>query len=114
MRISDWSSDVCSSDLMAIAREEIFGPVLSTLTFTDEDEAIRIANDTIYGLAAAVWTRSEERRVGKSVSRVDLGGRRIIKKKKQITHNIRGTNNNIDEKGIDNTGRRGRTKNEHR
>src|SRR3546814_20864491 len=56
MRISDWSSDVCSSDLMAIAREEIFGPVLSTLTFTDEDEAIRIANDTIYGLAAAVWT----------------------------------------------------------
>lgn len=42
---------------MTIAREEIFGPVLSTLTFTDVEEAIRIANDTIYGLAASVWTR---------------------------------------------------------
>ena len=41
---------------MTIAREEIFGPVLSTISFTDEDEAISIANDTIYGLAAAVWT----------------------------------------------------------
>jgi acyl-CoA reductase-like NAD-dependent aldehyde dehydrogenase len=39
-----------------IAQEEIFGPVLSILTFTDIDDAIRIANDTIYGLAAAVWT----------------------------------------------------------
>jgi len=44
------------SNGMRIAQEEIFGPVLSTLTFRDEDEAIRIANDTIYGLAAAVWT----------------------------------------------------------
>ncbi len=42
---------------MTIAREEIFGPVLSALTFRDEDEAIRIGNATIYGLAAAVWTR---------------------------------------------------------
>ena len=41
---------------MTIAREEIFGPVLSTLTFSDVDEAVRIANDTIYGLAASVWT----------------------------------------------------------
>jgi 4-guanidinobutyraldehyde dehydrogenase / NAD-dependent aldehyde dehydrogenase len=42
---------------MAIAREEIFGPVLSTITFKNVDEAIEIANDVIYGLAAAVWTR---------------------------------------------------------
>ncbi len=42
---------------MAIAREEIFGPVLSAITFKTVDEAIQIANDVIYGLAAAVWTR---------------------------------------------------------
>jgi len=41
---------------MTIAQEEIFGPVLSTLTFDDSEGAVRIANDTIYGLAAAVWT----------------------------------------------------------
>jgi 4-guanidinobutyraldehyde dehydrogenase/NAD-dependent aldehyde dehydrogenase len=42
---------------MRIAREEIFGPVLSVISFRDLDEAIRIGNDVIYGLAAAVWTR---------------------------------------------------------
>jgi 4-guanidinobutyraldehyde dehydrogenase / NAD-dependent aldehyde dehydrogenase len=41
---------------MRIAQEEIFGPVLSTISFRDEEEAIRIANDTMYGLSAAVWT----------------------------------------------------------
>jgi acyl-CoA reductase-like NAD-dependent aldehyde dehydrogenase len=41
---------------MKVAREEIFGPVLSVLTFTDEVAAVRMANDTPYGLAAAVWT----------------------------------------------------------
>ena len=42
---------------MKIAREEIFGPVLATLTFRDEAEAVAIGNSTIYGLAAAVWTK---------------------------------------------------------
>lgn len=42
---------------MRIAQEEIFGPVLATLSFKNADEAIRIGNDVIYGLAAAVWTR---------------------------------------------------------
>jgi len=41
---------------MRIAREEIFGPVLSVLRFDSEAEAIALANDSIYGLAAAVWT----------------------------------------------------------
>ena len=43
---------------MAIAREEIFGPVLSVLTFRDADEALHLANDTVYGLASAVWTKN--------------------------------------------------------
>jgi acyl-CoA reductase-like NAD-dependent aldehyde dehydrogenase len=42
---------------MTIAQEEIFGPVLSTITFKNPEEAVKIGNDTIYGLAAAVWTR---------------------------------------------------------
>jgi gamma-glutamyl-gamma-aminobutyraldehyde dehydrogenase/4-guanidinobutyraldehyde dehydrogenase/NAD-dependent aldehyde dehydrogenase len=42
---------------MTIAQEEIFGPVLSVITVRDADEAIAVANDTVYGLAAAVWTR---------------------------------------------------------
>ena len=42
---------------MRIAREEVFGPVLSIIGFEDEADAIRIGNDTIYGLAAGVWTK---------------------------------------------------------
>jgi betaine-aldehyde dehydrogenase len=41
---------------MSVVREESFGPVLTVETFTDEDDAVRIANDSIYGLAGAVWT----------------------------------------------------------
>ena len=42
---------------MRIAQEEVFGPVLSVIGFEDEEEAIRIGNDVIYGLAAGVWTK---------------------------------------------------------
>ncbi|RKN65602.1 aldehyde dehydrogenase family protein [Streptomyces klenkii] len=45
---------------MTIAQEEIFGPVLSFIKYEDEDEAARIANGTVYGLAAAVWAADQE------------------------------------------------------
>ncbi|HET6523099.1 aldehyde dehydrogenase [Sphingopyxis sp.] len=53
--------DVTNS--MSVAREEIFGPVLSTIVFDDEDEGIKIANETDYGLAASVWTESLDKAV---------------------------------------------------
>jgi len=43
---------------MRVFQEEIFGPVLAVTTFTDEADAVRIANDTLYGLGAGVWTRN--------------------------------------------------------
>ena len=46
---------------MRIAQEEVFGPVLSIIPFDTEDEAVRIANGTVYGLAAGVWTTSIRR-----------------------------------------------------
>lgn len=48
---------------MRVANEEIFGPVLSVIPFDDEEEAVRIANRTIYGLAAGVWTTSIRRAI---------------------------------------------------
>jgi betaine-aldehyde dehydrogenase len=42
---------------MAIAREEVFGPVLAVLAFKDLDDAVAIANSTLYGLSAAVWSQ---------------------------------------------------------
>ena len=47
---------------MTIAREEIFGPVISLVPFDDEDEAIALANQTSYGLAASVYTTNLDRR----------------------------------------------------
>ncbi len=55
-----------------IAREEIFGPVLATLTFEDEDEAVELANRTIYGLAAALWT-TDVKRAHRVASRLQAG-----------------------------------------
>jgi acyl-CoA reductase-like NAD-dependent aldehyde dehydrogenase len=43
-----------------IAQEEIFGPVLSIISYTDEDDAVRIANGTVYGLAGGVWSATDE------------------------------------------------------
>ncbi len=57
---------------MRIAKEEVFGPVLSVIPFDDEDEAVSIANDTIYGLAAGVWTSSMRRALSMS-ERLEAG-----------------------------------------
>lgn len=61
-----------------LAREEIFGPVLVILTYRDEDEAVRLANDTIYGLGGGVWSRDEAHAVAVArrirTGQVDING----------------------------------------
>lgn len=49
---------------MRIAREEVFGPVLSVIAYDDDDDAVRIANDSDFGLSGSVWSASEERALG--------------------------------------------------
>ena len=51
----------CTSD-MRIVKEEVFGPVLTVETFKTEEEVVSLANDTIYGLAGAVWSKDIEKR----------------------------------------------------
>jgi acyl-CoA reductase-like NAD-dependent aldehyde dehydrogenase len=60
--------DRCTAD-MRIAREEIFGPVVAVIPFDDEDEAVRLANATPYGLSGSIWTRDIGRaiRVAKGI-----------------------------------------------
>lgn len=61
-----------------VAQEEIFGPVLSIITYRDEDDAVRIANDSIYGLGGGVWSSDEDRalRVARRIrtGQVDING----------------------------------------
>jgi betaine-aldehyde dehydrogenase len=63
---------------MTIAQEEIFGPVLSIIPYKDEEDAVRIANDSPYGLAGAVWSKDESRaqRVARRIraGQIDVNG----------------------------------------
>ena len=54
--------DGCTNE-MTISREEIFGPVVSVITFRTEEEAVRLANDTPYGLSGSLWTRDGARQL---------------------------------------------------
>ncbi len=66
---------------MTIAQEEIFGPVLCVLPYTDEEDALRIANGTVYGLAGAVWAGDEAEAVAfarrMETGQVDINGGRF-------------------------------------
>jgi aldehyde dehydrogenase (NAD+) len=66
---------------MTIAQEEIFGPVLSILKYEDVEDAVRIANDTVYGLAGAVWSEDENEAVAFArrldTGQVDINGGRF-------------------------------------
>ncbi|WP_431963253.1 aldehyde dehydrogenase family protein [Actinacidiphila sp. bgisy160] len=79
-----WVSPTVFADVtpqMTIAQEEIFGPVLSILAYEDEEDALRIANGTVYGLAGAVWAGDEAAAVAfarrMDTGQVDINGGRF-------------------------------------
>ncbi|MFI2302500.1 aldehyde dehydrogenase family protein [Actinacidiphila glaucinigra] len=79
-----WVSPTVFADVtprMAIAQEEIFGPVLSILAYEDEEDALRIANGTVYGLAGAVWAGDDAAAVAfarrMDTGQVDINGGRF-------------------------------------
>ena len=57
---------------MAVVREEIFGPVLVVQAFEDEDEALRLANDSSYGLGASIWS-NDLTRVHRLIPQIEAG-----------------------------------------
>ena len=63
---------------MTIWKEEIFGPVLTITTYDDEEEALKLANDSIYGLSGGVWSNSENRAIefakGMRTGQVSING----------------------------------------
>jgi acyl-CoA reductase-like NAD-dependent aldehyde dehydrogenase len=66
---------------MTVAQEEIFGPVLSIIAYDTEDEAVRIANDSVYGLAGGVWAGTQEKALAVAkrlrTGQVDINGGRF-------------------------------------
>src|SRR5690606_18787355 len=66
---------------MTIAREEIFGPVLAVMPYDSEEEAVRIANDSDYGLSGGVWAGTKERAMAVArqmrTGQVDINGGRF-------------------------------------
>lgn len=73
---------------MTVMRQETFGPVLPIMTFKTDDEAVRLANDSIYGLAASVWTRNIER--GRQLAaKIDAGT--VMVNEVMYTHSVAQT-----------------------
>ena len=68
---------------MTIAQEEIFGPVLSVIPYDDDDDAVRIANDSLYGLSGGVWSADQERALAVARRMRTGAGRR---QRRQLQH----------------------------